>query len=320
MAAPYTSLSTFTNIVKAAYDQNIRLALRSAPQFRAIADTKVIAPTNPGTSVVFNIHQDLAPVTSPLSDDTTDPAGVTLSNTTPVTVTLNEYGDYTVVTNFLQKTNLDNAFDANVASRISNQLVDSVDLIVRAVLDAGTNVITVEGGVVKDASTDVDNILATDTITAQAIRNAAVKLRAANVAPFDGVHYVCYIDPRVASDLRSETDAAGWRAYQNPSQGMDDGLDGIINGTITVFEGVAFVETPRVAKVANDGGIEVFNTYVVGKEALAEVVAQEFGVVYDGDITDPLGRKVTVGWYGIAGWNLFRPESLWLIKTAASIS
>jgi hypothetical protein len=37
-------------------------------------------------------------------------------------------------------------------------------------------------------------------------------------------------------------------------------------------------------------------------------------------IADPLNRKTSMGWYGIAGWSLFRTKSLTVVKTASSIA
>ena len=51
------------------------------------------------------------------------------------------------------------------------------------------------------------------------------------------------------------------------------------------------------------GVVNVYNTYVVGKDALAEAVAEEFHVVMDGTVVDALSRYTPIGWYGIAGWS-----------------
>jgi hypothetical protein len=56
----------------------------------------------------------------------------------------------------------------------------------------------------------------------------------------------------------------------------------------------------------------------MGADALAEAVAEEFGVVMDGVVVDPLKRRMALGWYGIAGWSIFRPQSLWAIKTTTA--
>lgn len=314
MAVPYTNVDALSNLVQDAYDQYVRLALRSAPQFRAIADTKPVAQTQPGSTVVFQIHQNLAPVTAPLTDDVTDPAGVSLNNTVTVPVTVNEYGTYTVVTKALREFALDNNLDTNVADTIAYNMADSVDGIVEGVLAGASNVVRVVSGITVTTG-DADDITGNDTIKASTIRYAVTKLRAASVPTVDGSNYVAFIHPSVANDLRVEMGPAAWRA---PHEYVD--TKELYAGEIGIFEGVRFIETPRVGVNTNAGTVEVYNTYILGKEALAEVVSDEFHVVVNGNVVDPLDRKTAIGWTGIAGWSLFRPESLWKIETAAAIN
>lgn len=53
---------------------------------------------------------------------------------------------------------------------------------------------------------------------------------------------------------------------------------------------------------------------------LFEAVAAEFGVVVGGTIADPLNRKMSLGWTGIAGWSLFRTTAMWMVQTAATVN
>ena len=86
-----TSSSTISNLVQTAYDQYVRMALRSIPVMRAIADVKPVQQAMPGSSVVFSIYSDLSAATSTLTE-TSDVSSVALGNPSQVTVTLNEYG------------------------------------------------------------------------------------------------------------------------------------------------------------------------------------------------------------------------------------
>ena len=63
----------------------------------------------------------------------------------------------------------------------------------------------------------------------------------------------------------------------------------------------------------------VFSTLVCGKQALAEAVSQEPGVVI-GPVTDRLMRFRPIGWYGVLGWNRYREEALYRIETGSSIA
>lgn len=308
MAVPYTDTAALANLVQTAYDRQVRFDLRSVPLFRSVAEVKPAAQSMPGDSVVFNIHKDLDVVTAPL-DEITDPAGVSLKNTSTVTVTLEQYGTYTVVTDLLEQYALDGSLNSNAASRIANNLADSVDALVAAVLNSGDNNIVNAAGVISVvAQADLAAATIAETITTKDIIFAATKLRAANVAPSDGVNYIAFIHPDVAADLMTATGSNAWSA---PHEYVDTA--NIYNGELGIYGGVRFISTPRAPKV--DG---VYTTFVVGKEALAEVVADDFHVVLGGTIVDPLDRKMALGWKGTAGWSIFRPEALWTIKTVSS--
>src|SRR6056300_531878 len=92
MADAYTDTTAMAGLVKAAYDRYVEFALRSQPQFRALADKRPVQQAMPGSSVVFSLYNDLAQATSTLTEDT-DPDAVAISNVSTVSVTLNEYGN-----------------------------------------------------------------------------------------------------------------------------------------------------------------------------------------------------------------------------------
>lgn len=319
MAAPNTDTTALSNLVKTAYDQKVRLALRSMPTFRALADTKVVNQTQPGSSVVFSIHPDMAQATSTLTE-VSDPTGVSLVNPTQVTVTLNEYGNWTKLTNKLDLFNFDDNFEGNVSNIIAYNQNDSIDAVVEAILAAGTQVITEEGGTMVNSETGtpaVGNVTATDDIASKHVRLAVAKLRGDNVQTIDGRFYGGFLHPDVAHDLRAETGSLGWRVPHE--YGMSQ--DAIFAGEIGEYEGVRFIETPRCSITADGGATttDLYHSYIMGREALAEAVAEEFHVVMDGTIVDALSRFQPIGWYGVAGWSLFRTAPLWVVKTASTI-
>lgn len=314
MAAPNTTTSDLANLVTTAYDRKVAMALRSKAQFRSIVDTKPVQQTHPGDSIVFNIYSDLAPATTPLNE-VTDPTGVSIGDTSPVTVTLNEYGNYTVVTKKLQEFALDSSLDGNLANIVAQNELDSIDKLVEAVMAGSTNVITEEGGDLTATGNDVNAVTGTDTLASKHIRYAVAKNRAGSVPAVRGELFGAYIHPDVAHDLRAESGSLGWRVPHEYQAG-----EAIWAAEVGTYEGVFFVENPRCGVATNTGTVDVYRTYVFGMQAVAEAVAEEFHVVLDGAITDPLNRKTAMGWYGIAGWSLYRPSCLTVIKTASSIA
>lgn len=318
-AAPYTDTQALANLLTEAYDRAVALSLFSEPQFRMIADTKPSPGTQPGETVIFQIHGKLAANTTPL-DERTDGAGKHLEDTTKIPVTLEEYGDHTVVTRRLQAFALDNALDSNVVEVITRQMLDTVDTLVGTILNSSTNKLFVNNGVLTSSGSNAA-VESTDIIKSKYIRSAVNRLKRATVSPVDGVNYIGFIHSDVETDLRGETGEDGWRAPQN--YGMGDGLNGIQAGEVGVYERVRWISTPRcpVATGVGADGNDVYSTFIVGKGALAEAVAEEFRVRVGAGVVEDVHSRFTVfDWYGIAGWALYRPESLVVLRTASAQS
>jgi N4-gp56 family major capsid protein len=302
------------NLVTQAYDRLVEFALRSVPSFRAVADKKVGNQTHAGSSVLFQLYNDLAVATTALTE-TVDPDAVAIPATTTVAVTLNEYGNSIISTRKLDLFSLADVEPA-LANIVAYNMNDSLDTIVRGVLGAGTQVIREIAGAISTAA--ITGVSATDTIKAKDIRYAVAKMRAANVVPRRGSLYASYIHPEVSHDLRAETGAGAWRQpheYVDPS--------GIYAGEIGTFEGVAFIESPRLPNSQAGAGsgttqTRVYDTFIMGQQALAEAVAEEPHTVI-GPVTDKLMRLRPIGWYGVLGWSLYRPESMWRVQTASSV-
>ena len=136
-----TQISSMQNLVQSAYDQYVRMALRSIPVMRALADVKPVQQAMPGSSVVFSIYSDLSTATGTLTE-TSDVSSIALGNPSQVTVTLNEYGSAVTTTKKLNLTSF-NDVDSALADIIAYNAADSIDSVVASVLNGstGTNVI-----------------------------------------------------------------------------------------------------------------------------------------------------------------------------------
>lgn len=306
MAAPWNDPTSMSNLMAAAIDRDVRIALYATPIMRTFATVHPTNQTAPGQTVTLAIRGTMTDAVTPLSP-TVDPTGVSLSNPTQVTITLARYGNLTKVDGDLTTLTFDTALQASVVKDIYMNQVNSVDALVQVALAAGTNDIKeVSSAMVVNGAGTVDSVA-----KARDFRTAVTKLRAASVPTFDGVNYVSVVHPNVSLDIRTES-GGSWLAAQQ--YGMSHGLQGLYAGEIGVYEGARFIENPRCTVA---GGI--YNSYVIGQDAVAEAVADEFHVVVDGTISDPLDRFVSVGWTGIGGWAHFRDEASWKINTTASL-
>jgi len=315
-----TQLSSLS-VDQVAFDRLAYFALRSELLFDQAADVQPVQQAMPGTGVTFTIFSDIAAATSTLNE-VTDVTPTAMSDS-QVTVTLNEYGNAVVTTAKLRGT----AFldvDSAAANIIGYNAGDSIDQVVREVLSGGTNVSYGAGG--STLPTSRVTIQAEDILAASNIRKVVAQLRGANVATFNG-SYMGFIHPDVSYDFRSATDAAAWRTpanYVDPS--------GIYNGEIGLFESVRFIETPR-AKVRVDasngtsttGAVDVYDTYIMGRQALAKAYSAQDGngsvpKIVRGNVTDLLMRLQPLGWYWLGGYGRFREASLRRIESSSSIA
>jgi N4-gp56 family major capsid protein len=311
MALPtgsFTGTGDISNLVKAAYDQYVRMALRSIPVMRSLADVKPVQQAMPGSSVVFSIYSDLAQATSTLTE-TLDVSSIALGNPSQVTVTLNEYGSAVTTTKKLNLTSF-NDVDAALADIIAYNAADSIDSVVATVLTGGSNVIY--GG----NATTTNTIDAADTISVADIRNAVTELRTNKALPRLGELYAAYLHPRQAADLRAESGTGG---FQDIVKYTDNVSKTIIPGSVGVIEGAFVVETPRVPYAANTNSpaVNVYKAVVAGREALAEAMGQDINTVIGPEI-DALRRFRTIGWYYFGGFARLREAALYRIETSAS--
>jgi len=315
----YTQQSSL-GVDQAAYDRMAYFALRSELLFDQAADVQASNQTMPGSSVIFTIFSELAVATTPLTE-TSDVDAVAMGDSN-VTVTLTEYGNTINTTAKLRGTSFLDV-DAAAANLIGYNAGNSIDTVVREVLAGGTNVVYGGGGSSDETSRTA--IEAEDIIEANDIRKVTAALRGANVSPWSG-YYIGFIHPDVSYDLRRETGNASWNA---PHVNMDTA--NIYTGEIGTFESVRFIETPRtkVRTNASDGAgaagnIDVYDTYIMGRQALAKAYSFVDGngpvpSVRRGPVVDSLMRFNPIGWYWLGGYGLFRQASLRRIESASSI-
>ena len=256
MAVPtgtLTDTSGISNLVTTAYDQYVRMALRTIPVMRALADVKPVQQAMPGSSVVFSIYSDLAQATSTLTE-TTDVSSIALGNPSQVTVTLNEYGSAVTTTKKLNLTSF-NDVDSALADIIAYNAADSIDNVVGQVLVDGTNVLYATGGA--STPTSSETVLPEDTLTVNDIRNAVVELRTNKALPRMGELYAAYLHPRQAADLRAESGTGG---FQDLTKYVE--RTPFVAGAVGVIEGAYVVETPRVlngSSVGASGNVQTTN-------------------------------------------------------------
>lgn len=305
-----------------AFEQLAYFALRSQPMLEMVCDVKSTNQSHNGSSVQFNIYSDLGRATTALVEGE-EITPVAMGDSTK-TVTLVEYGNAVVTSAKLRGVSFLNV-DADAANIVGYNMADSMDAIVHDLITAGTNV-AFGGDAANKAALD-----ATDNLDAADVRKQVAALRGANVATFRGGNYVGFVHPDVSYDLRDDTAVTDIIQYQIR---QDPGA--VRAGSIGVFGGVDFIETPRLGigidntgapgtwKDAGASNVDAYPTVICGQQAMAKAHSRAPGFgsnpsIVNGPVTDILRRFQPVGWYHLVGYNRFREASLRRIETSSSI-
>lgn len=314
MADVYTDGGVaYANLLAAGYDKFLEYQLRSEPVFRQLVDKHPVDVTNVGPTVTLSLIQEFAALaTTPLTE-TSDVAAVAPPAPVRVTVTVNEYGNAEVTTLRLQQLAF-TAVDPAIANVLGKNMVDSLDSLVKSVVDASTHAIGANAGTIKTEANSfaVNSVTATDILSTGIIRDTTALLRRRNVNGRDARgQFVSIIHPDVAVDVRGDT---GWL---NPHQYVDTA--NIYNAEIGAYGGTRFVESPRCTTATNTGSVKVYNTYTLGSQALVEATIADAHTVV-GPVIDRLRRFQPMGWLYHGGWAIFRPEAIQIAKSASSIA
>lgn len=320
LGGSFTTTSVKTNSIKAAFDRMARMELNSMPLFRQIVDVRPTAQDTPGTPINFTINDWLDAAVTPLTEGA-DIDAVARPNPRRVAVTPAEYGNAVTNTHKLVSLQfLKTPEGQQAALEVAENMGNSLDELVQAVLATATNklaVTAVTAGVsTLDTSYVANDVLGTSRLTGAAVSAARTLLLRRNVPFRQGSKYVAYIHPDVAHDLRREAGPATWL---EPREQVD--TSDIYSGATGDYAGVRFIESVRCINANNTAGtpVRVYNSYVVGREALVEA-SVDSPRTFIAPQVDKAGRFTSLGWYAFLGWNIFRQESIELVQTGSSMS
>lgn len=306
-----TTGATWDLIVETAFDRMVEYGLRDVPQFFDVADKHPANQAMPGEVIVLTKHVDLPVATTPLSE-TVDPDAVGMVPPLRVSLTMAEYGNTSLHTLRLRELSFTNP-PMEIAMLIGRNMVDSIDTVVRNVLDTGTNLMTLEGGILKTSGTAVNSITVNDVLDANTAATAVTLLRRRKAVPRNGELYVGIIHPDVAYDLMRE---AGSNTWVSPHQYVDTAE--IYRGEVGTFMGAKYIVTTRGTIAANATPINVYTSYYLGQQALAQAESIAPHVVVGPQI-DKLKRFYPLGWHALEAWAIYRQEALQLVKTSSTV-
>lgn len=274
---------------KTFYDMNL-IQEASAQLVHDQFGVKRPIPANGGKTIEFRKFHSYDKALTPLQEGVT-PAGKAVK-VTSITSTVDQYGDYTMLTDVLDLTAIDNVV-LETTKIHGRQAGVTLDTVTRDVLHSGTNVTYCGDG------TSRKTLTADDQLTVDTIMQVVAKLRAAN-APTIGGKYVAIIHPYVAYDLMRDPEWIDAHKYTNSTN--------LYEGEIGEIAGVRFVQTSE-AKIYKDdtcpAGLAVFGTLFLAEGAygVTEITGGGLQTIVkqkgSAGTADPLDQRSTVGWKAI---------------------
>lgn len=321
MAFTSSQAATWDLLVETAYDRSVEFALRDEPTWRAIVDTKPAAQAMPGDVVTMSFVPDMAIASTPLNEltDVTPPGQ---APPTRVPVTLNEYGNADNHTERIRQL----AFvapDPAIAEVIGRNQVDSLDAVIRSIVDPSNFVLYTNNNVfVSSAAGNVaatnNLIIAADVATAKKVTAAVTLLRRRKARPRVGQLYLCLMHPDVIFDLMTEAPSAN--AWILPHAYVDTAE--IYRGEVGTYQGARYISTTRITSANNTVPVKVYQSYFFGAQAVAEAVGgmglgEPRTVI--GLQTDLLKRFYPIGWKSLIGWAIYRQEVIQQLRQTSTL-
>ncbi|MFD1776655.1 N4-gp56 family major capsid protein [Paenibacillus rhizophilus] len=253
---------------------------------------KKAIPKRKGATTNFRRLNSLAVSTTALTEGVT-PDGVNL-DIVSITATVSEYGSWTKISEFINMTGYDPLL-TEAAGLMGENAGESIDVIVRDVLSAGTNVVYAAG------RTSRVTVAATDKITAADILKVRRTMKRNKVKeiklPGGGSGYVALVHTDVAMDIMQLQEWKDQNTYVD-TKNREEGMLGKMYG-------IYFMEVDNGVKFAGAGAAaaDVYGTIFLGKGAYGlpdiegsmkpDIIVHPAG---SAGSADPLNQFNTIAW------------------------
>ena len=228
---------------------------------------------------------------------------------TKIEAEINQYGDYTTVSDRLKFESFDDVI-FGATEEMGGAMGETRGVLTRNAIDQG-NSVWYAGN-----KTERSQLTPSDVMTPTLVNKAATWLKKNGVPKINGA-YLAFIHPCVAEDLR-ESD--GWKDAHKYAAVKE-----LFNGEIGELHGVRFIETSD-ARITQDGadGCSVFHTLFFGKDAYGEPEpegeGQEMIIKSAKEIGGPLEQFSTIGYKFCHAAKILYEERLLRMETSSSYS
>jgi len=252
-------------------------------------------PKQKGATTSFRRLNSLAVSTTEITEGVT-PDGVNL-DIVKITTVVKEYGSWTKISEFINMTGYDPLL-TETSGLMGENAGESIDIIVRDMLAAGTNVFYANSKVSRSALLPADKITALDILRVRRTmkRNKVKTIR----LPNGGDGYVALVHPDVAMDIMQLQEWKDQNTYVN-TKNREEGFLGKMYGIyfMEVDNGVKYASGAAGAPAANDA----YGTIFLGRGAYGipdiegsmkpDIIVHPAG---SAGSADPMNQFNTVAW------------------------
>ena len=273
----------------ACYDKLLLEVLRQKQFVHEKLAQKRDMPKNYGDTIQFRRITKLQPKLTPLVEGVTPDSST--GGVTAISVSTKQYGDWMEFTDVVDFQMVDPIITEYVKEQ-GHQAAETLDIVMREVLNSGTNVFYAGG------KTSRATLAAGDKFSIKDLRAIVRNFKKNHVRPALGGNYVCMISPDTEYDLY---DDAEFRAMME----IGNNNTPLINGEITRMYSTAFMTTVNAKQFTGAGAasVDVQSALVIGANAYGVTKISGEGSVKSivkglgsSGTADPLNQRQTIGW------------------------
>ena len=288
------------------YSREVMFQAQPRLRFLQFAKVKRDLQAVRGKSIVFVKYGNLSGGGSLEESDVLTPEGMTTSE---ISVPVKEQGNAVQVTEYLLRTSLLDVL-GDASKLLANNMAVVLDTQFRDTVLLTPNVVY-GNSAASAAAMDATSVFNTKTV------KDAIETLATNNAPrINGDYYVCIAHPHQLRQLRDDSNWVNANTYMGRRQ--------LYLGEVGMYEGCIFIETTQMPKLDATALAEKYGQGITITEGYEAVFfgdnAYAWGIALDVELRDDgvveLGRKHTLGWYGIWGTGILEPKNIVKALTA----
>ena len=316
MANNFNDTVNLATVIGTSYDGVTVRPLRPKYVFDSLCKEKVwnlnTSPSR-GDTMVFTTLAALSANTAAL-----DPTAVTISASqkdvyTRRTVSLSPYGAHGLMDSFVLRAETFVDEVADFAWNMADQAMNSLDNLARAQMDlnkyanetSGTlsNTYHAYGSYGFGAST-------AGPLDATTVRAVVAKFKAQNVPPFADGYYRAIVSPEQYTQLRADSDNAGWTTSIQYTTNAP-----FLAGEIGDFEGVRFVTSTKNAGYDSN----TISAYFIAPEFCGKAIGKDVSVSSNPQLYGPQNNLLLIKWNALVGYKIIRREAGIIVQTVSTV-